>query len=297
MGIMAPRSKIFAKVLVLAILLMYVALFKAAQAVPAGVEDAGLDGSIFIPVIYNTPALTPMVLIHAGSFEMGCDPAHNGGYPCNTVELPLHSAALDTYLIEVYEVTNAQYAVCVAAGACAAPIFSSYYGNEEFENEPVTPDTWYDTAGYCAWAGRRLPTEAEWEKAARGASDTRAYPWGDLTPDCSMANFRPNQVFCIGKPTIVGRYPSGASPYGVMDMAGNVQEWVSDWFDETYYSSQTDWNNPTGPASGDRKVLRGGSWGYIDDGIRVALREHLFPVPPSEGGYGVGFRCAKRPGS
>jgi formylglycine-generating enzyme required for sulfatase activity len=226
---------------------------------------------------FPTKTSMEMVLILAGDFLMGIDGK-------DLDQRPLHEVYLDAYWIDLTEITNAQYLACVDDGGCKPPGESQYYRKQALSNHPVAYVTWFDARDFCQWAGKRLPTEAEWEKAARG-TDGRIFPWGDTPANERLANYDDN----VNKTTPVGSYPAGASPYGLQDMAGNVWEWVNDWYSIDYYRTSVR-ENPPGPGMGDRKVLRGGSWFSLVD---IVLRTHIRKKrAPEIRDYGTGFRCA-----
>ncbi|MEW6406685.1 MAG: SUMF1/EgtB/PvdO family nonheme iron enzyme, partial [Chloroflexota bacterium] len=207
------------------------------------------------------------VLIPEGTFYMGGVDGRAAGD-----EKPVHQVTMSAFWMDKVEVTNGMYALCVKAGACQIPrelkseSQQLYYTNADFNDYPVVYVTWYMATSYCEWAGRRLPTEAEWERAARG-DDTRTYPWGDQIPDAQHANF--NSYF--GDTSRVGSLPMGASPFGVLDLSGNVAEWVNDYYDKDYYSSGVNFN-PGGPASRTsvfNRVVRGGS--FRDEAVNIRV--------------------------
>jgi formylglycine-generating enzyme required for sulfatase activity len=241
-----------------------------------------------------------MVYVPPGEFRMG-DTADQALAECQksknycerdwfSDEEPPHTVRLDAYWIDQTEVTNAMYTQCVSDGDCQPPYSlrsntrDNYYGISQYADYPVIYVDWNRAEAYCRWARARLPTEAEWEKAARG-TDGRTYPWGNEVPACSQANY----FNCIADTAAVGSYLSGASPYGALDMAGNVWEWVNDWYGDTYYKDSPE-SNPQGPSSGSYRVLRGGSWFNNDYYLRSALRNMDGPAGIHDK---VGFRCSR----
>ncbi len=204
---------------------------------------------------------------------------------------PQHSVNVKAFYIDLYEVTNGNYAECVASGKCTEPTDtssatrSSYYGNSAYDRYPVVNVTWQQASDYCSYEEKRLPTEAEWELAATGNSDYRRYSWGNTSPKSYYIN-----ITNIPGDTEMGNsYPKGDSPYGVADMTGNVSEWVSDWYDKDYYSnSPTD--NPSGPENGTLKVVRGDSFASSLSAVHITNRNG---ADPNSFSNTTGFRCAK----
>lgn len=237
-----------------------------------------------------------MALVPAGDFIMGGS-ADRAVEECKKFisvcdrttfedEEPAHSVYLSDFYIDVYQVTNTQYAECVDEGVCELP-GCTYYKDSESGSYPVVCTSWYQAQAYCEWRGARLPTEAEWEKAARGGLEGMQYPWGDEMPVCDTGAENGAQFgFCEGYIMPVGSYsPNG---YGLYDMAGNVWEWVGDWYEAKFYH-RSQAKDPPGPALGEMKVLRGGSWGLNAWSVRTPDR---FWNSPDYRFLTIGFRCA-----
>jgi formylglycine-generating enzyme required for sulfatase activity len=259
---------------------------------PSGNANAGDE---------RTSSVDGMVQIYIpeGSFRMGGMDAWT-----QPDEQPPHQVTIKAFWMDKTEVTNGMYKLCVQAGACEPPRLltsatrDTYYNNNDYADFPVILVRWRDANNYCKWAGRRLPFEAEWERAARG-NDLRTWPWGDDRPDSSRANFNYNMRDTMK----VGSYPSGASPFGVLDLSGNVWEWVSDWYQQLFYENGPTFN-PTGPVSpltGNLKVIRGGSWVDGEFELRVTNRGYTHggddKAPINSELYNgttsntIGFRC------
>jgi formylglycine-generating enzyme required for sulfatase activity len=274
-------------------------------AIPTTATLAPSLTATIVPSITRTPTITPlptsiiddygvpMVLVPAGSFVMGRnDRAPN--------ESPAHSVTLDDYYIDQFEATNLSFAEFLNV------MGNQFEGNahwievndpdlrihlvgdrwqvdEGFENYPMNEVTWYGARAYCSWRDGRLPSEAEWEKAARG-TDERTFPWGEEI-SCDLANY----AGCVYGAVPVDSYPEGISPYGVYNMAGNVMEWVADWYDREYYQHSPA-ENPTGPEIGDFKIFRGGSWFNAAGNVRTTYRFAKLQVLTY---VANGFRCAR----
>ncbi|BCA55060.1 conserved exported protein of unknown function [Nitrospira sp. KM1] len=246
------------------------------------------------------PAHDEMVRIPAGPFIMGSDrKVDRNSY---AAEYPQRKVHVDAYEIDKYEVTTVQFLKFVLAHDLP-PLIDWQYDGGNFQdtmaNHPVMHISWFDADAYCKWAGKRLPTSAEWEKAARG-DDGRIYPWGNQPAGLSRANFgrtglsgpvrdRPERLLLYPPIVSVDKYENAVSPYGVFQMAGNVAEWTSDWYDSNYYKTASD-RNPKGPAQGTQKAFRGGGWIDSTPSVRPAQRNGTDPNTKMNW---LGFRCAR----
>jgi formylglycine-generating enzyme required for sulfatase activity len=256
-----------------------------------------------------------MLLIPAGEFTMGGKkeeiPAHIDPSTFNIqAERPLHQVQISAFYLDKYEVTNALYSRFLEYLESTEDTTMDHpdqpadldhtprFVEQELRGagHPAVGGNWYDAYAYCKWAGKRLPTEAEWEYAARGGEGYRKYPWGDQEPEAGgswRANYKPEAgPGADGYPQTapVGSFPAGDSPFGIADMAGNVNEWCQDWIDFSYYSSRADWEDPQGPEEGYIRAIRGGS--YIGNKRFIRVGARLYGTPHSKSSY-VGFRCAR----
>ncbi|HRQ24480.1 MAG TPA: formylglycine-generating enzyme family protein [Anaerolineales bacterium] len=246
-----------------------------------------------------------IIYIPAATFDMGLSNAQSNilASKWNTKPIlleqsqPQHSVSLGAFWIYRTEVSNDMYRQCVKAGRCIAPLQgnsatrSSYYDNENFSNYPVVYVSWQMSQMYCEWAGGSLPTEAQWEYAARGP-DGYLYPWGNSSWSSALANVENSN---IGDTSPVDAYSAGASSFGVLNMSGNVFEWVFDWYRKDYYKTNTNWSNPMGPENGDiyqgeqLKSIRGGSFYNPIGNSSVGIHDW---ERGNSSWYNVGFRCA-----
>jgi formylglycine-generating enzyme required for sulfatase activity len=256
-----------------------------------------------------------MILIPAGQFQMGGQPEDVEDLPTGQLltfhaERPVHTVKLSTFYIDKFEVTHAQYqnflgAVSDGESKWNHPDQVSDTHQQRYLTDDLTGDTqpavglnWFDAYAYCKWADKRLPTEAEWEYAARGGDGVRRYPWGQDMPNADgiwWANYRSEAGPAADghrHTAPVGSYPDGVSPFGIMDMSGNAEEWVQDWYGVNYFRMTDGAEDPTGPLNGDKKVIKGGSYQAPAHQIRVAMR--LYGKPHNNGPR-IGVRCAMTP--
>jgi formylglycine-generating enzyme required for sulfatase activity len=240
------------------------------------VEDAPADASE--ATCRTTTPVGAMISIAAATFPMGCA---TGDTACNPDEKPQHAVSLKAFDIDRTEVTQGAYAACIQARACRPPSCAWDCSQTEYPARCIERN---DAEAYCAWAGKRLPSEAEWELAARG-TDGRIYPWGNQPADCTLVNM----AGCDGHVDAVGAHPTGASPYGLLDMEGNVVEMVSDWYDAKYYQTSPS-NQPTGPTTGTRYVGRGGGYKSAAVWQRASQRDQYDLSDEAES---LGFRCTR----
>lgn len=247
------------------------------------------------PTLTPTPTATPKpgtiqsgekdglarVYIPAGKFAMGVS-----GGPMDGDNRPRHAVTLKAFWMSRTQVTNAMYAKCVQDGGCTLPIrkaINPHYYDPKYANHPAVYIVWSQADSYCKWSGGRLPTEAEWERAASG-SGRIAFPWGSEEAEANQANVNNYHNGTVP----VGSLPKGASPYGVLDMGSNVREWVADWYSPDYYRNSAA-DDPQGPKSGEKRVLRGASW---FDPPEFSRTTHRVAHQPGSAGINRGFRCA-----
>ena len=258
----------------------------------AAEPQSSKGGQVLSPAVGRGGDGAPMILIPAGPYIMGS----NDGLPN---ERPEHTVTLDSYYVDQYEVTLSLYRKFLESTKQESPSTWDDEAATTAGDRPATGMKWEAASAYCKWAGKRLPTEAEWEKAARGI-DGRRYPWGDMQPFVDIANYNRgmwvNEAITLvavtsgleGMSVRHGLKEGGKSPFGLLHMAGNAAEWVADWYGRDYYQKSPD-QNPVGPSTGEKRVIRGGSWADLPAALRVTARVS------AEADYEdrtIGFRCA-----
>ena len=273
---------------------MLIILMTACTATPSAEPETPTATLVTYPTDTAVPTLVPvqlggptagtvmswmdgssLVYVPAGQFNMGASGLDN----------PSHTVSLSSYWITRTKITNRMYALCVGVGVCAPPSTTGagiVYSNPTFADHPVVGVTWDQAATYCGWAGGRLPTEAEWEKTARGPGG-QTYPWGNEQPSCDLLNY----AGCVNSTSSVISYPGSASPYLALDMAGNAFEWVGDWYGASYYATSPI-QDPIGAESGIYRVIRGSGFESDFSQIASAIRR---PADPNYTSRDLGFRC------
>lgn len=246
---------------------------------PSGNSPATQPEFHAIPI--NSSKSAPIAFIPDGEFAMGSDRGQDD-------EQPVHRVSVKAFYLETQEVTVARYAAFLMSQKPDPPFKWNEATNGSHENKPVVGVNWYDARDYCRWIGRRLPTEAEWELAARG-TEGRMYPWGEAHPTRGHANAGHTKWHGYDTLTNVGQFELGKTPNGVYDLAGNLWEWVADWYDASYYQFSPR-ENPPGPSAGPLRALRGGAWNNDAKTIRSTNRAGYAPDARRND---VGFRCAK----
>lgn len=265
--------------------------FIADQFPGRGTNHDGVTLSPHLPIRISGKDGAPMVLVSEGTFIMGSQKRFPDFWSDDTTdERPQRRIFLHSFYIDQFEVTVSQYVRFLHETTVEDPRYWSQVDLSAHGNYPVVGINWMEADAYCRWFDKRLPTEAEWEKAARGM-DGRRYPWGNDQPTMKLANFGQSKSEEVYNDRLkpVGSFEAGRSPYGIHDMAGNVWEWVDDWYDPSYYE-RSPIENPRGPVMGREKVRRGGSWIVPPDSLKAA---HRSAVPPTDRHGGLGFRCAK----
>src|SRR3569623_1689877 len=248
--------------------------------------DAGVDGPVdaHVDARPDGGTLPEMTVIPGGDFLRGCNQTHEDCTNLNN-ELPLATLMISTFSIDTTEVTQLKYKQCMDAGMCTAPDSASGFDPVNKASYPVGGIQWQQAVDYCTWKGKRLPTEADWEKASRG-TDGREYPWGNVAADCTLAQY----LDCtMGTSPLPVGSKAGDAPTGLHDMAGNALEWTNDWYSNSYYQSSPT-TDPQGPTSGTYRVIRGGGASYGSLYLRSSYR---YFATPTTALASFGFRCAK----